>query len=289
MSVRTGRIGTGSAGSTISFGRGLWPMVAFLVVTTLLATLFPLYVYPNLGTPGTLAAMGAAFAAVVLLAWLALRYEGVTAADVGLGRANVVPGVLVVVVCYLLVNAVAAVLAFRETGAVRFAVPGDLSVTAWAVMAFLQLFLVGIAEELGFRGYVQNKLVAVLGGGDDRLRKAGAILLGVVLFTAWHVPQRVVGQGLTAPADVLGTLVVVGILGTLLGVLYEYTRNVVLGGFLHGTFNWSFVFVADAPGETAFLVVLPVFVGLVWYYRRWASARDLPGFGSQCQTRPVVG
>ena len=275
----------GATSPTIPFSRGLAPMVVFLVGTSVLATLFPLYVYPALEGPVTLVAMALAFAAIAAIAWAALRSEGVTADAVGLGRADVLPGVAAVAGLYLLVNAIAAVSAFVSSGTVRLTVPGDVSASAWVAVAVVQLLFVGITEEFAFRAYVQNKLVAVFGGGQDRVRKAVAILVGVLLFALWHIPQRVFGQGLTAPNEILGTLVVVVVLGTMLGLLYEYTRNVVLVGLLHGTFNWSFLFVADVSIDVPFLVALPVFAIGLWYYRRWATDEQLPGFGRQVQAR----
>jgi membrane protease YdiL (CAAX protease family) len=283
MTFRFLRRGHRDVSSTISFDRGLTPLVLFLVSTSLLATVVPLYVYPNLGTYATLVAMGLAFVLIAVVAWLVLRYEGLRVADVGLGQSDVAPGVLVIAGLYVFINAVAAAFAFYSSGTVRFTVPGDVSAGAWVAMALLQLLFVGIAEEFAFRAYVQNKLVALVGGGDNRVRKAGGILLGVLLFALWHIPQRVFGQGLTSPAEIIGTLMVVVILGTFLGVLYEYTRNVVLAGLLHGTFNWSFVFIADVSADLAVLLAIPVFVALVWYYRRWASATGIPGFGPQKQ------
>lgn len=283
MNVQSLRIGNDT--SRLSFNQGLAPLILFLVSTSLLATAFPLFIYPNLGTNATLIAMALAFVAIAGAAWLALRYEGLTASDVGLGRRDVVPGVLVILGLYLFINAVAAAIAIYATGTFRFAVPGDASASAWVVMALLQLLFVGIAEEFAFRAYVQNKLIALVGGGQNHLRKAGGILLGVLLFAVWHIPQRVFGQGLSSPGDILGTLIVVVILGIFLGVLYEYTRNVVLCGLLHGTFNWSFVFVADVSPDSAILIAVPVFIGLVWYYRRWAKAAHVPGFGRQIQAR----
>lgn len=274
--------------STLSFNQGLGPLILFLVSTSLLATAFPLFIYPNLATYAALIAMGLAFTAIAWAAWLALRYEGITASDVGLGRRDVVPGVLVILGLYLFINMVAAAMAVYSTGSLQFAIPGDVSASGWIVMALLQLLFVGIAEEFAFRAYVQNKLIALVGGGNEHLRKAGGILLGVLLFTAWHIPQRVFGQGLSTPGEILGTLIVVVLLGIFLGVLYEYTRNVVLCGFLHGTFNWSFVFVADASADSAILLAVPVFAALVRYYRRWAKAARIPGFGRQMQAGPSV-
>jgi membrane protease YdiL (CAAX protease family) len=273
--------------SPISFGRGLGPLVALLVATTVVAALFPLYVYPRLDGPVALAAMALAFTILAGMTWATLRYEGVSAASVGLGRADVLPGLLAVGGLYLLANGFAAASTYLATGSVEFVVPEGVSASAWVAMALVQLLFVGPTEEFAFRAYVQNKLVAAVGGGADRARKAVGILLGVVLFALWHVPQRVFAQGITDLGSIVGTLVVVAVLGTLLGLLYEYTRNVVLGGLLHGTFNWSFLFVADASLDRAFLLALPAFGVGLWYYRRWARDRGIPGFGPQVQGRPA--
>jgi hypothetical protein len=70
-----------SRSSTIAFDRGLVPLVLFPGSTSLLATVFPLYVYPTLGTYATLIAMAPAFLAIpvfVALVWYYRRWASAT-------------------------------------------------------------------------------------------------------------------------------------------------------------------------------------------------------------------
>jgi membrane protease YdiL (CAAX protease family) len=274
-----------SAGaSSIEFEERLGPMVVFLVVPTLLFVAVPAFVYPRIETPlFTLAVMTAAFAATAAIAWAVLRWEGLRAADVGLGREDVLPGLLPVVGLYVLLNVGAAASLLLTGGSVTLAPGAGPSFAVWALVTGVY-FVAGLSEEFAYRAYLQNKLVALLGGGTDRVRRAVAILFGGVLFTLAHVPQRVVEMGLGSPGAIAGTFVSVVVLGLLLGVLYEYTRNVVFVGSLHGSFNWSAFVVEGAPANDLMLFVgLPALVVLAWSYRRWATGTRPRIFGPQRQ------
>jgi membrane protease YdiL (CAAX protease family) len=273
--------------SAIEFERGLRPLAVFLLASILVFVSVPVVLFPlSSGPLTTMAVIAFGFALVGALAVLALRAEGVSAADVGLGRANVLPGVLAVAGLYVAVNVAGAVYLALVGESVRLALPPRYSTTLnWAVAGVVYLVFNGIAEELGYRAYLQNKLVAMLDASDDRFRKAAAILIGVFVFTLVHIPQRVFIMGLTSPGAILGTFVSVVVLGTILGLLYEYTRNVVLVGVLHGTFNWDPVVVAGVPGDVQLLVGVPLLVGVAWYYRRWASETRVSNFRSQQQAR----
>jgi hypothetical protein len=83
-------------------------------------------------------------------------------------------------------------------------------------------------------------------------------------------------------------LAVWAIYGIVLGAAYELTRNVVLVGVLHGTFNHNPVLLLGPEGEAVTdltLLVLPLLVVAVWYYRRWARTARPADFRPQA-TRP---
>ena len=106
----------------------------------------------------------------------------------------------------------------------------------------------------------------------------------MLLFALIHIPQRVLIGGVTSPVAIAQSLLGIVLLGLVLGVLYEYTRNVVFVGVLHGTFNWQPIVVAGAPvSELALVVGIPVLVLTAWYYRRWASGTNAPEFSPQRQ------
>lgn len=244
----------------------------FLIATTLWIVLVPLVLYPFVDSFGTqLLAQSAAFAVIIGIAWAILRWEGLGATDVGLSWRDVLPGALPIIGIYVFLNVVGALAMILSGESASFAIPEThSSLTQWLGVGAVQLLFVGIAEEFAFRAYLQNKLIALVGGGYNRVRKGGAIVLGAGLFTIVHIPQRILIQDLSAPAEIIQTLGIVVVLGLVLGVLYEYTRNVVFVGVLHGTFNWQAFVVADAPINLAYLVTLPAFPIVAWAYRRWA-------------------
>ena len=266
----------------IAFEGGPIPVAVFLigagVGTSSLLYLFQRFVFP--AVPQRPAALLATvFFATVLagFAWLVLRWEGVSASDVGLDRASVIPGVVPVLLIWAGVNGAGLVLLLAGQSG-RIGLPPELSPVLWLVLALSQLVFVGIAEEFAFRGYLQNRVIAQVGGGETRLRVFTGIVVAAALFSIWHVPQRVFVQGLAAP-DLLPSLVIIAVYGTILGVIYELTRNVVFVGVLHGTLNFAPLVVFDGamePMTDAVVVGIPLLVVAVWGYRRWAK-RTRPG------------
>lgn len=272
--------------SAIEFERRLGPPALLLGITGLIIVTVPLAIYPHLESQfGFFVVLSATFAVIAGVGWIALRLDGVTAMDVGLGREHVLPGVLAVVGLYVLLNVISAGTVLVSGDGVSIDVSTEYSsVGMWAVAGIAYLGFNGMAEEFAFRGYLQNKVIALLDASDNRIRKAGAIFVGVVLFALIHIPQRVLIGGVTSPVAIAQSLLGIVLLGLVLGVLYEYTRNVVFVGVLHGTFNWQPIVVAGVPvSELALVVGIPALVLTAWYYRRWASGTDSPEFSPQRQ------
>jgi membrane protease YdiL (CAAX protease family) len=269
---------------------GRWPtLLAFL----LLATLFP-------GVSIALAArtvgietlrgsvLGSLYTAAslvvfALLTWLLLRREGVSASDIGFDADRVRIAVLLVAGMWVVVNVV-AVGVLSVFGDPTVGVPrADGSRGVWLVEVLVQAFFVGIVEEFVYRGYLQSRVVAAVGGSASRWLKAFGVVLAASLFAVMHLPQRLLVSEMTiqqAAANVPLLLVV----GVALGVLFELTRNVALVGLLHGTvLNRTPLFVvsfegADAATGNLTLVVLVAVLLAVWLYRRWARANRREDF-----------
>jgi len=222
-----------------------------------------------------------------LLTWLLLRREGVSASDVGLDAERVRVAVLLVAGMWVVVNGV-AVSVLSVFGDPTVGVPrADGSRAAWMVEGLVQALFVGIVEEFVYRGYLQSRVVAAVGGSASRWLKALGVVLAATLFAVMHLPQRLLVSELTlrqAAANVPVLLVA----GVALGVLYELTRNVALVGLLHGTvLNRTPLFVVSFEGPPAAtgnltLVVLVAVLLAVWLYRRWARANRRADF------RPVA-
>lgn len=222
-----------------------------------------------------------AITGIAVFAWVVLRWEGISAADVGLNRDRLVTGVVSVVAIWLVINVSTYVLLAFRGELVALGLPASptngLPVGAPAGevvgMAITLWIFVGIGEEFAFRGYFQNKIVAMLGGGTNRVHMAIGIVGSAMLFALWHIPQMVAVRGLLGP-QVIPSLIAITVYTVVLGTLYELTRNIVFVGLLHGTFDLNPIFVVGATGEPVSdlsILVFPLVIVAVVGYRRWAK------------------
>ena len=121
------------------------------------------------------------------------------------------------------------------------------------VVVFMFL-VVGPSEEILYRGVVQNRL-------RERLPAFPAILIASIVFASVHVVA--LAGNLVAMATTVGILFVPAIV---LGLVYEYTGNIVVPALLHGLHNSVIVtalfFGPEASESTGFITavfaVLPV-------------------------------
>ncbi|GAB6880015.1 CPBP family intramembrane metalloprotease [Halorubrum gandharaense] len=112
-----------------------------------------------------------------------------------------------------------------STGQNQATVPTGDPVVYYLALIVVSILVVGPAEEVLFRGVVQ--------GGLRRAYSAWpAILIASALFGLVHVfaVSGTLGEQLAYAG-------VVGVLGALLGLLYEYTDNVLVPGLAHGFYN----------------------------------------------------
>lgn len=207
---------------------------------------------------------------------LVLRYEGVRFRDLGLSRRLLVPALVATAGVVIVINvALAGLAVFGErsmtVGAFEYyrTPPTDLSPSTVAVASLSTYLFTGPVEELAFRGYLQNKLVDLLGDGYDRLRTALGIVLTGVLFALVHVPALVLVDGQPV-AQAAGGLALLAVSGIVLGTVYALTHNLYLVMFLHGIGNFWPLVVDPGPGTWPnWGIVLGVYALLVVVYRRW--------------------
>ena len=110
-------------------------------------------------------------------------------------------------------------------GANQAVLAGAGDPTYFLVMIPVSLLFVGPAEELLFRGAVQGRLRQSWGAWP-------AIVIATVLFGLIHIPGITGGFGAQ-----LSYALLVGVLGLLLGYLYEYTQNIIVPSLVHGAYN----------------------------------------------------
>jgi len=142
------------------------------------------------------------------------------------GRAMVfiVGGTILLLVCQLLINQLLQWANFAP-GDNQAVLAGVGDPTYFLLMIPISLLFVGPAEELLFRGAVQGRLRESWGMWP-------AIVTATVLFGLVHIPAITGGFGAQ-----LSYALLVGVLGLLLGYLYETTRNIVVPAVIHGAYN----------------------------------------------------
>ena len=89
---------------------------------------------------------------------------------------------------------------------------------------------VGFSEEIAWRGYLQTRLIDLIGTRNG-------IVLATAIFTLFHAPQRLLAG--VGGMDLVVQLVVVAILGGAFGIMQASTGNVILPGIVHTAIDWS--------------------------------------------------
>ncbi|MDJ1432875.1 CPBP family intramembrane metalloprotease [Halostagnicola sp. A-GB9-2] len=102
----------------------------------------------------------------------------------------------------------------------------NASATYFLALAVISILIIGPAEELLFRGVIQNYMRPAFGS-------AGAIVLTSVLFSSIHLPAYFTATF----AEAVVSLGVVLALSLVLGWLYEKYENLYLVMWIHGGYN----------------------------------------------------
>lgn len=273
---------TGPARSRrITFDGGTRTLVGFVVAIAVMfvaaivvgravsGVSFPAWVGPVAGV--------AKFGVLAGVTLLLLRREGVRPADLGLARRLLGPALLVGVGVWAVLNALVAGLAILSGNQWGLGLILEMRARWPTLPAPLLLSLafdflvVALVEEFVFRGYLQTKVIALLGDGS-RIRVGAGIVTAAVVFGALHAPGAIV-QG-ASPTGVVGTVALISLSGLGFGLLYELTHNVYLVALLHAVGN-TWPLVADVwswSGGALFGTlagILVVYVGAAVAYRAW--------------------
>lgn len=128
------------------------------------------------------------------------------------------------------VNVITAALAqFGVTPATNAVIEqGERAPEYFLYLIPIALLLNGPAEELLFRGLIQGLFRRAYG-------VVPGIVLASVLFGAVHITAVITTGGGTA--SILATLGTAGVLGLVLGAVYERTRNLLVPMVAHGVYN----------------------------------------------------
>lgn len=218
------------------------------------------------------------FPAYLLLAAatvLVLRVEGVPLVDLGLRKADAETALVAVLGFLVALNVIVAGWVSLSGRPLSFGVyvlyarlfdHGPLAMAVGAGSAYL---VVGPVEEFAVRGYLQNKLIALVGGVTERFGAALGIGLTAVLFAVIHLPDLVFQEGVGL-GSAIGSLLLLSITALVFGAIYEWTRNLYLVAMLHGIGDY-WLLVVDPGAWPNWGIVILLYGLLVLGYRQWVT------------------
>ncbi len=166
----------------------------------------------------------------VIAAALSIERGWVPKQVVGLGRPSLrelgvgVVGVLVLLALALVLSIAMELFGTEPSEHTLFV--EDASTTYYLALAGISILLIGPAEELLFRGLIQNYLRPAFGA-------LGAVVGTSIIFAVVHLPAYFTDTLMTATLS----LFVVFALSLVLGGLYERYRNLWLVMGVHGVYN----------------------------------------------------
>jgi membrane protease YdiL (CAAX protease family) len=128
------------------------------------------------------------------------------------------------------------------------------------------LIIVGIGEEVGWRGWLLPQL-------QKRFSPLSSSLILGLVWGAWHFPLFVIGAYPGGPESIVVYLVIGPIFATLFTWLFNRTRGALLPAIcLHTAVNNSSRFVAETSMYPVLLIVFVVAVVIM--DRMWKHARS---------------
>ena len=228
----------------------------YLLVVFVLSYLWQLVIYLTGGIESGLFPILMLFPGIIAIAFMVINKEDIRIVRWGLGRwwyilpALIIPILFILVVGWFLTALNWATLSGRhflfQNGMVQIkGIPfilgnGAQSIAYFGLNFFLSLLiqallgsLVTIGEEIGWRGYAQEKLISKFG------TNGGLILLGVI-WGYWHLPIGLMGWNFPNH-PFLGALVLTPIstifLGVYMGWLYLRSRSIWMPTLAHAAWN----------------------------------------------------
>ena len=279
---------------TVSFDGGLRTLAGFLLMTVA-ALVLSRYQWPLVPTVPIINVDVLALLidlSLLGIVWWALKREGVRFETLGISTRLVVPGLVAVVGFYVALNLVAATLALTTVGTGALGYQWTVPPLQAGIMFVYLLIVAGVVEEVVFRGYLQSKLVAIL-GDDSRVRIGLAVLGASALFMLSHAP-RVLFSGVPGSQSLVGYGMLLLLSGLIFGMLYELSENLTIPVLVHtagnmpGTIGFLFVDVGALPGwaTITYLISQLALLGLtVAVYRRCGRGQGfVPVWGRRTGT-----
>lgn len=275
------------SGRQLTFRGGSRWLLAFLVLGSLLviADRYANYVW-GIGPPIPIVDtyVGSFLLSLALLgSTIGVLYkEKVPLFRIGLAPRLLVPATVATGGYFLALNVIGIGLALVSNTSRTIGYQWTVSPIAAGFVFVFMFIAAGIVEEVVFRGYLHNKLIAMC-PGDQRIQIVVGIVIASGLFSAYHIP-RVLTDGPPGAMNTSGYLLLLFVNGLGYSLAYEFTHNLYVPILVHAAGNMPgtagiFFFHTDGwPmwATTLFSVsYIVVAVLVILAYRRWAFAVDM--------------
>jgi len=155
-------------------------------------------------------------APVALALWL--RKEPVN--TLGLTSLNLAKSIIIGIICSIIF-----------TGGIIIINLSSISFGLNKLWTLMELAIVGLTEEIIFRGYAQTRLIAWLG-------KPKGLVISSLLFSIAHFPQRMLVYGYGVIAAAKSSLLLMPT-ALVLGYMMMKTENITAPAILHTFVDWS--------------------------------------------------
>lgn len=100
-----------------------------------------------------------------------------------------------------------------------------------SLIPFIKFFIVGFAEEIIFRGYLQTRLIAWQG-------TIKGCLLTAIIFSFFHLPQRLIFENMNLQSALMSCVSLIPS-SLLLGYIMIKTENITAVSIFHTFINWT--------------------------------------------------
>ncbi len=131
----------------------------------------------------------------------------------------------------------------------------------WNLDSIIKIFsvwiLLGFAEEISFRGYIQSKLKS--------LGKWKGIILSALIFALWHVPGSLV-SGNFGSSTIIGVLIFTIFSVVFFNIPYDYTGMLPFLALFHGWNDFPFTLSLNYPNIIGVISGYLVYLMIIFFY-----------------------
>ena len=178
----------------------------------------------------------------------------------------------------------AAALAFRWAGEGRLPVFASRPWSSWLIDSLTLFVLPGVAEEPGWRGWLQHELRA------RRSVFTSSVLVGLV-WGVWHARDRVLHPGRFEQAGLAWFFVLIVAASVVIGWIFDWTSESLLAAMTahfgaNAVFHFLPIFVGDERGTARIYTALVCGAALVLGAIGGVGRRSPPEARSTAENRP---